>query len=99
MAQFSFSDEHGLWMRISYYAHPDSNMPKLTLLPMIHLGEKDYYRAINDEMWCHDTAFLEGSYMPARRALHLGHRIEERVPLIWSHSTDRAYRCTKLQLQ
>jgi len=75
MGQFSFTDEHGIWMRISYYAHPNPNMPSITLLPMIHLGEKEYYRTINNEVWCHDTAFLEGCYMPARRALHLWHRI------------------------
>jgi len=75
MGQFSFTDEHGIWMRITYYAHPNPNMPSITLLPMIHLGEKEYYRTINNEVWCHDTAFFEGCYMPARRALHLWHRI------------------------
>ena len=62
-------------MRISYYAHPDPKMPSLTLLPMIHLGEKAYYRAIKEEMWCHDKAYLEGCYMPARRTLYLWHRL------------------------
>jgi len=75
MVQFSFSDESGVWMNISTYSHADKNMPSLTLLPMIHLGEKDYYRAANNETLCHDSVYLEGSYVPAKRALHFLHRV------------------------
>jgi len=49
-------------------------MPGITLLPMIHIGERDYFREMNTEMWRHDTAFLEGCYMPGRKLFHLFHR-------------------------
>ena len=50
-------------------------MPDITLLPMIHLGEKGYYDEIKHEMWCHNKAFLEGCYVPTKRSLHLFHRL------------------------
>lgn len=74
MTGFTFSDEYGLWARISYYQHPDPNMPEITLLPMVHLGEADYYREIRHEMWQHDTAYLEGCYVPSKRGLYVLHR-------------------------
>ena len=74
MGLFSFSDEAGMWVRVSNYVHPDSAMPAITLLPMIHIGEKEFFREINHEMWRHDTAYLEGSYMPARKLFHVFHR-------------------------
>jgi len=75
MVGFTFSDEHGLWSRISYYQHPDPKMPDITLLPMVHLGEPGYYKEIKDEMWCHDTAYLEGCFVPSKRGLYILHRI------------------------
>lgn len=75
MSDFSFSDGNGYWMRISYYSHPNPNLPAITLLPMVHLGEDGYYDEIMNEMWCHDTVYLEGSYMPGRRGLYLFHRL------------------------
>ena len=74
MANFCFTDETGMWVRISAYIHPDPSMPKITLLPMIHIGEKEYFKEMSLEMWRHDTAFLEGCYMPARKLFHLFHR-------------------------
>lgn len=74
MGLFSFSDEAGMWVRVSNYAHPDPDMPTITLLPMIHIGEKEFFREMNYEMWRHDTAYLEGSYMPARKLFHVFHR-------------------------
>ena len=74
MGLFSFSDESGMWVRVSNYVHPDPDMPAITLLPMIHIGEKEFFREMNHEMWRHDTAYLEGSYMPARKLFHVFHR-------------------------
>jgi len=64
MVDFSYKDEHGYWMCVSYYAHPDPDMPEITLLPMIHIGEDLYYTEMNHEMWCHDKAYVEGCYIP-----------------------------------
>ena len=75
VALFSFSDEAGMWVRVSNYVHPDPAMPAITLLPMIHIGEKEFFREMNNEMWRHDTAYLEGSYMPARKLFHVFHRV------------------------
>jgi hypothetical protein len=47
----------------------------MTLLPMIHIGENEFFREMNHEMWRHDTAYLEGSYMPARKLFHIFHRV------------------------
>jgi len=74
MVDFSYSDDYGFWVSISYYTHSDNDMPSITLLPMIHLGEKVFYKEINYEMWCHDTAYLEGCYVPAAKGLYLFHR-------------------------
>lgn len=75
MGLFSFSDEAGMWVRVSNYAHPDPAMPAITLLPMIHIGEKEFFREMSHEMWRHDAAYLEGSYMPARKLFHVFHRV------------------------
>jgi len=75
VVKFGFSDETGMWVRVSNYVHPDPAMPAITLLPMIHIGEKEFFREINHEMWRHDTAYLEGSYMPARKLFHTFHRV------------------------
>jgi len=74
MGSFSFSDENGMWVRITKYAHPNPSMPSITLLPMIHIGEKAFFEEMNSEMWRHDSVFLEGAYMPARKLFHLFHR-------------------------
>lgn len=71
---FSFSDETGMWVRVSTFTHRDPAMPSITLLPMIHIGEKDYFREMACEMWLHDLAYMEGCYMPARKLFHLFHR-------------------------
>jgi len=42
---------------------------------MIHIGEKEFFREMNNEMWRHDTAYLEGSYMPAKKLFHVFHRV------------------------
>ena len=70
-----FSDAHGLWSRISYYEHPNPGMPKITLLPMTHLGEAEFYSEMRDEMWTHDAVFLEGCYVPSGRIFHLIQRV------------------------
>lgn len=75
MVDFNYSDENGIWVRISEYTHSNPSMPTITLLPMIHIGEKEFFKEINHEMWRHDTAFLEGCYMPARKLFHLFHRV------------------------
>ena len=75
MGIFSFSAEAGMWVRVSNYVHTDTAMPAITLLPMIHIGEKEFFREMNHEMWRHDTAYLEGSYMPARKLFHVFHRV------------------------
>jgi len=74
MTGFTFTDEYGLWACISYYSHPDPKMPDITLLPMAHLGEADYYTEIKYEAWSHDTAYFEACFIPARRGLHIIHR-------------------------
>lgn len=63
-----------MWARVSNYAHPDPAMPTITLLPMIHIGEREFFQEMRYEMWRHDTAFLEGSYMPGRKLFHVFHR-------------------------
>ena len=75
MGDFNYTDENGIWVRVTKYSHPNPSMPTLTLLPMIHIGEKEFFREMNYEMWCHDVAFLEGCHMPARKLFHLFHRL------------------------
>lgn len=75
MGDFNYSDENGIWVRISEYTHPNPSMPSITLLPMIHIGEKEFFTEMKYEMWRHDVAFLEGCYMPARKFFHLFHRV------------------------
>ena len=75
MVGFSYTDDYGFWVNISYYTHSDPDMPAITLLPMIHLGEEAYYDEIKHEMWCHDSVYLEGCYVPAVKGLYLLHRI------------------------
>lgn len=74
MANYGFSDETGAWVHISRYSHPDPKMPSITLLPMIHIGEEDFFAEMNYEMWRHDTVYLEGCYMRASKLLHVFHR-------------------------
>lgn len=74
MTKFGFSDETGIWVKVSEYQHPDSNMPSITLLPMIHIGEKEFFTEMKFEMWRHDTVYFEGCYMRVRKLFHLFHR-------------------------
>lgn len=74
MVQFNFTNETGTWVNVSKYVHPDPSMPSITLLPMIHIGEKEFFKEISLEVWRHDTAFLEGCYMPGRKLFHIFHR-------------------------
>ena len=74
MVEFNYSNETGTWVRISHYEHSDPSMPKITLLPMIHIGEKEFFAEMNNEVWRYDTVFYEGCYMPGRKFFHIFHR-------------------------
>ena len=67
MRRFSSSDDTGLWMQFTTFECDDSVFPYVTLIPMIHVGNKEFYYEAKDEILCHDIVLYEGAYIPMRR--------------------------------
>ncbi len=64
MATLAHSDEHGLWMHFATFEGPDESYPDITLIPMIHVANKDFLREAHAETWRYDFALYEGAYIP-----------------------------------
>ena len=71
MGNFTYTNADGRWMRIHRFHDPKGIKPDVTLLPMIHIGEADYYLEMNKEAWCHDVLYYEGCWVPLRQFLSL----------------------------
>lgn len=66
MVTLAHSDEHGLWMHYATFEGPDEDSPDVTLIPMIHVGNRDFYREAHEETWRYDFALYEGAYVPMK---------------------------------
>jgi len=64
MATLSHSDEHGLWMHFTTFEGPDDEFPDVTVIPMIHVANKDFLQEAYAETWRYDFALYEGAYVP-----------------------------------
>lgn len=71
MGKFTYINDDGRWMRIHRFHDPKGIRPDITLLPMIHIGETEYYQEMNREAWCHDVLYFEGCWVPGRKFLSL----------------------------
>ena len=69
MGTFSFKNDHGFWMRVIRLSHPHGLKPDITLLPMIHIAEPDFYQEMNYEAVNHDVVYYEGCWFPGRKLL------------------------------
>lgn len=67
MSNFKRTDELGLWMGFSTYESADNSFAKITLIPMVHVGVKPFYKEVKDEVFCHDIVLYEGAYVPLKK--------------------------------
>ena len=75
MGKFTYTNDDGRWMRITRFYDPAGIKPDVTLLPMIHIGERGFYEEIFHEVWCHDVCYFEGCWMPGHNVLHFLYRL------------------------
>lgn len=75
MREFIHKNEMGRWVRIQHFSDPKNKLPDVTLLPMIHIGESEYFTEMSHEAWCHDTCYFEGCWVPVKGLLAALYRV------------------------
>lgn len=64
MATLTHSDKHGLWMHFATFEGPTVECPDVTLIPMVHVANRDFLCEAYAETWRYDFALYEGAYIP-----------------------------------
>ena len=64
MGDFHKTDAHGEWMQFTTYVNSDWNRPQVTLLPMSHRAEPEFYAEVEHERVFADVYLFEGVDQP-----------------------------------
>ena len=75
MKKINVYDEKGIWTYIQELDHPEGKYPKIKLIPMIHIGEEEYFHAMKLELASCDVALYEGAFLNTRGILTTFYRL------------------------